>query len=161
MPVFTPSVGAPAFARKNIGIGDVQVVARDGDVEIVLQRQRNRVIQRQIELALVHQRIDACGVRQIRRGQVPRRVRSDRIGKMRHRLGIIQDRQRPRLRRILRRGRGGRLLGPDTARVNVANKTAAAISRMVEAKRANGIYSSPFSKTSSLRLRPCSKKTWL
>jgi hypothetical protein len=28
--------------------------------------------------------------------------------------------------------------------VRVPNKTAAAISRMVEAKRANGIYSSPF-----------------
>ena len=34
-----------SFGTQHVGVGDIQVVAGDGDVEIVLERQRNRVIQ--------------------------------------------------------------------------------------------------------------------
>ncbi len=81
------------FGAQDVGISDIQVIARDGDVEIVLERQRDGVIQRQVELAVVHELVDARGIRKIRRRQVPRCVGPDRIGKMRHRLGIVQDRQ--------------------------------------------------------------------
>ena len=43
---------------------------------------------------------------------MPRRIRANRVGKMRYRLRVVQDRKRPRLRSILRGGRGGRLLSP-------------------------------------------------
>ena len=117
--------GRARFGAKDIGIGDIQVVARDGNIEIVLERQRDRVVQRKVELAIVHQRVDARGVGQIRWGQAPGSVGADRVGKVRHRLSIVQDRQRlPRrsvfrcrskrlgFRRVLRGGSRGRILGP-------------------------------------------------
>ncbi len=100
------------FRAQDIGVSDVQVVARDGDIQVVLQRERDGVIERQVELAVPHQGIDARGVGQVRRRQMPRRIRSDRVGKMRYRLRIVQDRERLCFRRILRDGRGGRFLGP-------------------------------------------------
>ena len=100
------------LGAQDIGVGDVQVVARDGDVKIVLERQRDGIVERQVELAVAHQGIDARGVGQVRRRQVPRRVRPDRVGKMRYRLGIIQDRKGTRFRRVLRDRRGGRFLAP-------------------------------------------------
>ena len=130
-----------------VGIGDVQVVARDGDIEIILQRQSDGVIEREIKLAIVHELIDARRVGQTRGGQMPGLVRPDRVGKMRHRLGIIQHRQGPRFRRILRSGRGGRFLGPAYGQPEASMfriKPAAVVSRTFEVKRANGIYSSPF-----------------
>ena len=65
----------PGFGAQHVGVGDVQVVARDGDVEIVLERERDGVVQRQIQLAIVHELVDARGVGQVRSSQVPRRVR--------------------------------------------------------------------------------------
>ncbi len=79
--------GGAGLGAQHVGVGDVQVVARDGDIEIVFERQRNGVIQRKIELAVVHELVDARSVGQIRRRQMPRRVGPDRIRKMRHRLG--------------------------------------------------------------------------
>jgi hypothetical protein len=50
--------GRTRLGPQHVGVGDVQVIARDGDVEIVLQRQRDRVIQRQIKLAVVHELVN-------------------------------------------------------------------------------------------------------
>ena len=44
-----------SLGAQHIGIGNIQVVARDGDVEIILQSQSDGIIQRKIELAVVHQ----------------------------------------------------------------------------------------------------------
>ncbi len=52
------NVGARLGAQQ-IGVGDVQVVAGDVDIEIVLERERDRVIDREIDLAVAHQGIDA------------------------------------------------------------------------------------------------------
>ncbi len=150
-----------SFCAQHVGIGDIQVVARDGDVEVILQRKRNSVVQRKIQLAIVHELVDARACWPDSVGHMPRFVRRNRVGKMRYRLGIIQHRKRPCFRSILRDGRGGRFLAQAAAVqpviVSIPNKIAAVVSRMFEAKRANGIYSSPFVmdkfvKTSSLRL---------
>ena len=49
---------AARLGAQNIGVGDVQVVARDGDVEIVLQSQRHRVVDGEIQLAVLHQLVN-------------------------------------------------------------------------------------------------------
>ena len=55
MPLLTPSVLPPAWAQKNIGVGNVQVVALNGDVEVVLHGQGDRVIHGEHKLAILHQ----------------------------------------------------------------------------------------------------------
>jgi hypothetical protein len=109
--IHAESRGTGARAQ-DVGVGNVQVVAGDGDVKIVLQRERDRIIERQVELAVAHEGIDTGRVGQVGRRQVPRGVRRDRVGKMRDRLGVIQHRKRPGLRRVLRDRRCGRVLGP-------------------------------------------------
>jgi hypothetical protein len=59
MPVLTPRMLAPDFRPQQVGVGDIQVIAGDVDVEIVLQRERNRVIDGEINLAIAHERVDA------------------------------------------------------------------------------------------------------
>ncbi len=46
-------VVGPGFRAQNICVGDVQVVARDSDIKIIFQRQRNRVINREHNLAVM------------------------------------------------------------------------------------------------------------
>ena len=83
--------GRSAGSRaQHIGIGDIQVVAGDGNIQVVLERESDGIVQRQVELAVVHELVDARGVGQVRRRQVACRVGADRVGKMRYRLGIIQ-----------------------------------------------------------------------
>ena len=43
------------LGAQNIGVRNVQVVAGDGDVVVVLNRQRNRIGEAQIDLAVLHQ----------------------------------------------------------------------------------------------------------
>ena len=81
--------GRPGSRPQHVGIGNVQRVAGDRHVEIVLESERDGVIQREIQLAIAHQGIDARRVSQAWFRQMPRRVRADWIGKMRHRLGIV------------------------------------------------------------------------
>src|SRR5579862_6793218 len=52
-----------SFRTQNVGVGNVQVIARDGDVEVVFKCERDGVIQRQIQFAVVHKRVDPRGVR--------------------------------------------------------------------------------------------------
>ena len=40
------------FSPQHVGISDIEVVSRNGDVEIVLQGERNGIVQRKIELAV-------------------------------------------------------------------------------------------------------------
>ena len=109
--VHTKNLSARLGAQ-HVGVCDVQVVARDRDIEIVFEGQRDRVIQRQIKLALVHQRVDPRGVGQIWRRHLARRVRANGIGKVRHRLAVVQRRNWLGFGSILRCRRGGRLLRP-------------------------------------------------
>jgi hypothetical protein len=74
--------GGSGPGAQDIRVGDIQCVARDRDVEIVLQSESDRVIERQVEFAIAQKRIDASGIRQIRRSKMPWHVRTDGIGKM-------------------------------------------------------------------------------
>jgi len=49
----------PSFGAPDVGVGNVQVIARNGDVEIVFERQRHCIIHRNVELAVVHELVDA------------------------------------------------------------------------------------------------------
>ena len=75
---------------------------------------------------------------------------------MRRRLGIVQRRNGMRFGSILRGGRCGWFLAPNRPGSGTANRLAVAASRMVGAKRANGIYSSPFVKT--MWIKACNEK---
>ena len=57
--------GSARLGTQYIGVSNVQVIASDGDVEIILERQRDRVIQRKVQLAIVHKLVDASRVREI------------------------------------------------------------------------------------------------
>src|SRR5450432_552904 len=90
---------------QQIRFGDVQVVAGDVEVEIVLQRERDGVVDGEINLAVAHERVDAWRVSQIRRRQLLRFVRQQYVGKRRARLGIILQEDGLGSRRLRRGGR--------------------------------------------------------
>jgi hypothetical protein len=98
------------FRAQDVGIGDVQVVTLDGDVEIILESESDGVAQGKVNPAVVHEGIDARGIGQVRWRQVTRRVGSERIGKVGRRLGKVHNGNRRGLRGVLRSWRGGRLL---------------------------------------------------
>ena len=54
------------LGAQNVCVCDVQVVTRQHEIEIVFQRQRNRVIHRQHDFAVMHQLLNTVGVVQIR-----------------------------------------------------------------------------------------------
>jgi hypothetical protein len=56
--VHAQNIGS-AFGPQNVGIGNVQVVACQHDVEIVLQGERNCIVDGQHDLAVVQQLINA------------------------------------------------------------------------------------------------------
>ena len=64
--VETPRANPPASACMHRGVGDLRPVALDRDVEIVLERQRDRVLQREVQVAAAQQRFEAAGIRQVR-----------------------------------------------------------------------------------------------
>src|SRR5260370_16129105 len=97
----------PSSGAQDVGVGDIKIEARDGDVEIVLECQSDGVVEREIEFAIMHELVNTRSIRQIWRRQMPRRIRSDWIRKMRDRRRIVQHRESPRLRSVLRSGRGG------------------------------------------------------
>ena len=100
---------------QHVGVSNVEVVARDCDIQVIFECQSDRVIERQIELAIVHELVDAGRVREIGLSHVSGEIGANGIGKMRHGFGIIHHRHGPRFRRILRGGSGGscgRLLAP-------------------------------------------------
>src|SRR6202451_4199442 len=95
---------------QHVGVGNVQVIARNGDVEIVFQSQRDCIVQREIKLAVVHESVDTRAISQVWRCKMPWPVRANGIGKMRNGLGVVQHRNRCGLRRILRNRTRGWLL---------------------------------------------------
>src|SRR5260370_37529076 len=102
----------PSSGAQDVGVGDIQVEARDGDIEVVFEREGDGVVERKIEFAIMHELVNTRSIRQIWRRQMPGRIRSDWIREMRDRLGIIQHRERTRFRSVLRSGRDGWLLCP-------------------------------------------------
>ena len=52
----------PALARSKIRIGNQRTIALDFDVDIILDRQRDGVLEREVEVAAAQQRIEARGV---------------------------------------------------------------------------------------------------
>src|SRR6202044_2911620 len=54
--------GSSSPCSQNVRIGDIQVVAGNRNVEVILDCQRDSVIQREIKLAIVHQGIDARSI---------------------------------------------------------------------------------------------------
>jgi len=52
---------------QDVGIGNIQRVARNGNVEVVLERQSDGVVERKIELAIVQKLVDSPRIAQIRR----------------------------------------------------------------------------------------------
>src|SRR5215469_9471072 len=51
---------------EDVGVRDVQVIAGNGDVEVVLESERDRVIQGNVELPIMQQLVNARGIRKIR-----------------------------------------------------------------------------------------------
>ena len=106
------NVGARLGAQI-VSVGDVQVVAGDVDIEIVLERERDGVVDRKINLAVVHERVDARRIAQVRLRYFLRAVGLQKMRKGRAGPGIILQMNRLRLgrkRRGLRCGGGGDLL---------------------------------------------------
>ena len=63
--------------------GDGQVVARDGEIEIVFERQRDGVLQRNVELAVANQLIEPRRIGQSGPGTVVRHIGVERIVRLR------------------------------------------------------------------------------
>ena len=57
--VETPRAKPPASACQQRRVRQLRPVALDGDVQVVLQRQRDRILQGEIEVAGAQQRIQA------------------------------------------------------------------------------------------------------
>src|ERR1017187_3130972 len=66
----------------NVGVGDGQVISSDRQVEIVLQRQGDRVLQRDIQLAIMYEAFNAGRIVQLRRWHLARSVGVERVMRM-------------------------------------------------------------------------------
>ena len=111
----------PRLGTQQVSFGDVQVVAREFEIEIVFQSQRDRIVDRQIDLAVAHKGINSRRVGEIRLGQFLRTVGPQHIRKRGLWLRIVLEMnvlksrglcRRSRLRRrsrnaLLRLGQGG------------------------------------------------------
>ena len=86
------------FCAQQIGIGDIQVIAGDIEIEIVLERERDGVIDGEINFAILHERVDARRVAQLRLRNFLRRVGLQYVGKCRARNRIVLQMKRLRLR---------------------------------------------------------------
>ncbi len=63
--------GGAGFGAPEVGVGDVEVIAGDGDVEVIFEGERDRVVHGNVELAVVHELVDARRVGQV--GRLDRR----------------------------------------------------------------------------------------
>src|SRR5439155_22602851 len=77
------------LGAQNVSIGNVQVVARDGNVKIVLLGDGDSVIQTKHELPVLEQLVDARAVREIGLWDMPWGVRSERVREVRAALRVI------------------------------------------------------------------------
>ena len=96
---------AARLGTLDIGVGDGQVVARNRQIEIIFQRQGDRVLQRNVKLAIAHQLVQPGRVGQIRLWHPAGRIGRKRIVGMRNgQVGRGPDPNR-------RRRHGGRRQG--------------------------------------------------
>ena len=70
------------FAAQNVGVGNAEVIARDGEVEIVLECEGDGIVHRNDQLAVANQILNAWRVGEVRRGNLALRVGSNRIGEV-------------------------------------------------------------------------------
>src|SRR5208283_1729605 len=98
--------GCAGLGPQQVGLGDVQVIARDVNIEIVLQGERDRVVDGEIKFAVPHQRVDARRVAQVRLRQFRRQIRLQHARKRRAWNGVVLQVDELRLRRLRRQGRG-------------------------------------------------------
>src|SRR5579864_3607817 len=107
-------VGA-AFRAQNFGVGNAEVVSRNSNVQVILYRQRYRVVHGQVELSVAHELINSRSVAEVWRLHVASCVRRNYVGKGAVRLGIVRDHELMgrRRRRCLRKAglRGWRRAG--------------------------------------------------
>ena len=64
VPLLTPNVLPPASGAQNVGVGNIQVVALNRDVQVIFHGQRDRVIHGKHQLAILHQLLDARRIAQ-------------------------------------------------------------------------------------------------
>ncbi len=83
--------GSAGLGAQDVGVGDGQVIARDGQVEVVFQRHRDGVVQRKHQLAVVHGLIEAVGVACPRLLHHAGRVRGEQVQHVGPRLGIVNE----------------------------------------------------------------------
>src|SRR5579863_213119 len=73
-----------SLCAQNVGIGNRQVVAGDGHVQVVLERQVDGIFQRQVKFALANDVVEPRRIHQYGLWNLVRRVRSDRVTGLRH-----------------------------------------------------------------------------
>src|SRR5579872_6042952 len=88
------------LGSEKIGFRNVQVVAGNIEIEIVLKREGDRVVDRKINLAVAHERIDPGRVAQSGLRQLLRHVRVQHVRKSRAGLGVILKMDSLRLFRL-------------------------------------------------------------
>src|SRR6202790_4265009 len=100
--------GGAGFGSPDVGIGNIQVVTGDRDIEVVFERQGDRVVHRDINFAVVQELVDARRVGHVRRRYAARRVGRQQVGEGRRRFRVLLHVKRLRLRRhgLLGRHRG-------------------------------------------------------
>src|ERR1019366_665896 len=69
--------GSASLGSLNIGVGDGQVISGNGQIEIIFQRQGDCVLQRDIQLAIADEAVDAWRVLQLRLGYLTWSVRAE------------------------------------------------------------------------------------
>src|SRR5579862_4083360 len=98
--------GAGLGAEK-IGIRNVQVVAGDLQVEIVFKSEGDRVIDREVNLTVMHERVDARGIAQARLRKWARHVRLQQVWESGSGDGVVLEVNLFGLGRLRRRRRCG------------------------------------------------------
>ena len=83
-PAFTPRKLPPAWVRKMSMLAMGKIVARDREVKIVLQRQPDGILERQVQLAVADQLIEQRRIREVGTRHAVCRIRVERIVRCRH-----------------------------------------------------------------------------
>jgi len=76
--------GSSCLSAQDVGAGDGDVVARDGQIEVVFQREIDGILQRELDDSVVYEAVEARRVSEIRLGYVRAAIRVDGIPGMRN-----------------------------------------------------------------------------
>ena len=74
--VETPRAKPPAIGLQQIGLGDHRVVSLDRDVQVVFERQRDRILKRQVQVSGAQKLLQPVRVRHVDRRHLLRPVRA-------------------------------------------------------------------------------------